>query len=202
MEDAGKRRHFTADEEGASAIEFALIAPVMLLLLLGTFEMTRAVSAQRQVASMAATVNRLVAGFNVLTAEQLKELNDNNRQPAVTPANLNAVVNASKAVLFPLSIDDERLQITIDRVDLIDGAGVIRWTYDWQTGQGTNSPDDEAADYTPTRNSVIRTRISYTHMPMFSTLLSGIGFDGYTLRGTGIGGGEGDPSTTIEFSDD
>jgi Flp pilus assembly protein TadG len=184
------------DERGASAVEFALIAPVMLILLLGTFEMTRAFSAQRKVVAMAATVNRLVAGFNVLTPEQLNNPEEN--RPGVTEADLEGVVNAAKAVLFPLDAADGLLEITIDRIDRQDDAGIIKWTYDWQTRQGTNSPASANADYVPTRNSVVRTRITYTHRPIFTDMVASFGIPGFSLQGTAIGGGEGDPTTNID----
>lgn len=49
------------DERGVAAIEFALIAPIMMVLLFGVWEYSRIVSADRRVTKIAGSVANLVA---------------------------------------------------------------------------------------------------------------------------------------------
>jgi Flp pilus assembly pilin Flp len=54
-------RRWRRDDRGVAAIEFALIAPIMMVLLFGVWEYSRIVSADRRVTKIAGSVANLVA---------------------------------------------------------------------------------------------------------------------------------------------
>jgi Flp pilus assembly protein TadG len=64
------RRRFAADQSGISAVEFALILPVMVLVYLGGFELTQALSVNRLVALTASTVTNVVSQYTTISASQ------------------------------------------------------------------------------------------------------------------------------------
>ncbi len=64
-------RTFSRDKDGVAAVEFALIAPVMLTLLLGVFEAGRAYSIYRHLANTTDRVGDLVARETSSTAAPL-----------------------------------------------------------------------------------------------------------------------------------
>ncbi|MGD0141664.1 MAG: TadE/TadG family type IV pilus assembly protein [Rhizomicrobium sp.] len=53
-----------------SAVEFALILPVMVLIYLGGFELTQALSIKRQVSLTASTVTNVVSQYTTISASQ------------------------------------------------------------------------------------------------------------------------------------
>jgi len=68
----GKR--FAGDGRGVSAIEFALIAPVLILLYLGMAELTLGMMASRRVSHLASTIGDLAAQSQTLTPENITDL--------------------------------------------------------------------------------------------------------------------------------
>jgi Flp pilus assembly protein TadG len=63
------RRGF-ADQRGMAAVEFALILPFMLLLYLGSVELTQGIIVDREVAMTADTVTNIVAQYTTISASQ------------------------------------------------------------------------------------------------------------------------------------
>lgn len=68
----GKR--FAQDGRGVSAIEFALVAPVLILLYLGMAELTLGMMASRRVSHLAATIGDLAAQSQTLTPDNITDL--------------------------------------------------------------------------------------------------------------------------------
>lgn len=63
-------RRFRRDRSGVSAIEFALIAPLMLTLYLGTYEVTQGLAMDRLVKLNASTITNLVAQYTTISASR------------------------------------------------------------------------------------------------------------------------------------
>lgn len=67
-----KRRGFLRARDGISIVEFALVAPVMILLFLGSIDVGRAVSASNRVSYVSATIGELVSqATDKLTPDQI-----------------------------------------------------------------------------------------------------------------------------------
>jgi Flp pilus assembly protein TadG len=190
-------RRFAQDQRAASAVEFALIAPILLMMLIGMFEITRALTVQRKLVEMAATVNRLVALTNILTQADLEQ-GANASERKVTAAGLSSAIVAATAVMFPYTAGRAELQVIVDRVDIDDEAGKIAWTYDWRENTGRIPTGTETVAFRPPQNGLLRTRVTYTHRTIFSPILSGVGLSEFTLRSTQMGGSEGTQDTVIE----
>jgi Flp pilus assembly protein TadG len=62
------------DRSGVAAIEFAMIAPIMLMLYMGTVEFSQALTADRRVAQMASTTADLVAQYDKVPAAQIANI--------------------------------------------------------------------------------------------------------------------------------
>lgn len=69
-------RRFGRCARGIAAIEFAFIAPVMLLMLLGTVEVTRAIAIDRRLSVVTATVADLVSREEQLTVPDITAIYD------------------------------------------------------------------------------------------------------------------------------
>ncbi|WP_171946397.1 TadE/TadG family type IV pilus assembly protein [Hyphomicrobium sp. CS1GBMeth3] len=69
-------RRFRRDARGVAALEFGLIAPILILMLIGAVEITRAVSIDRRLTVVTNTVADLVAREEELTADDVTAIYD------------------------------------------------------------------------------------------------------------------------------
>jgi Flp pilus assembly protein TadG len=142
------------DCRGVAASEFALILPVLILLLFGTAEIGNALVLDKKVTSAAQTAADLVA-----------------QQKSVSSADLANIFTAMDAILSPYGAS--AANYTIASV-VADEDGVV--SIDWQEHRGT-SVDVEEFDLPEgllsEDDSVIIALISYTYTPLFADLITG-----------------------------
>jgi Flp pilus assembly protein TadG len=112
-----KLRRFAADQGGVSAVEFAILLPLMLTMYLGGVEVSQAVSADRKTTLVAHTVGDLTAQvINVQT-------ND-----------VTNIFNAGTAVAFPFSSSNLAMTLTSVCINAAGTAATVGWS---QTQNGT-----------------------------------------------------------------
>lgn len=70
----GLFRRFAADRRGVSAVEFALIAPVMIVFYFGLSEFCQGYMAQKRMSHSAAAVADLVAQTDVVTTDEMADI--------------------------------------------------------------------------------------------------------------------------------
>lgn len=78
------RSSFIREKKGVAAVEFALIAPVIVLVFFGLIELCQGMNAKQRVESVASTTSDLVA-----------------QSTNMTPTAINNVFQAANAILFP-----------------------------------------------------------------------------------------------------
>lgn len=110
-------RGFIRDKRGISAVEFALCLPFLVLLYIGGYQLSDAISAHRKVTSVARTVADLTSQYT-----------------AVSDADLDIILNASQQILSPYQTRDAKL--TISQIK-ISAAGVS--TVDWSRGKNISA---------------------------------------------------------------
>jgi Flp pilus assembly protein TadG len=140
---------FMRDRRGVSAIEFAMIAPILLLIYVGVAETGNALTVYRRTSTVAATASDLTA--------QVK---------TVSTADLQDVVAASSSILTPY--DTAPLKIVISSVVADNNnQGKVAWSYaNKGTGRGVNSAYTIPAGLTEPGNSVIVAEITYAFTPL------------------------------------
>lgn len=148
-------------EDGVSAVEFALIAPVMILLMLGTFDLSQALDARGKITVLSRTVADFVTQSETITAGELSN-----------------IVAASRSIMFPYPHGDDQLTIQIESIERRpNGAVITDWSY--PPANGT----DRTSVHAPTENSVIRSEVTYQHPLKFSGfMLKIIGVESVTLN--------------------
>ncbi len=99
------------DTSGLAAIEFAIVAPVMLLAYLGGLELSEGISLKRMVALTAITVTNLVAQYTSISAS--KDMPD--------------ILNASTQVLAPHPANAATVVVTCISIDNT-GKATISWS--------------------------------------------------------------------------
>jgi Flp pilus assembly protein TadG len=118
---AGLRR-FADDKRGVSAIEFAMLLPLMITLYLGTVEISQGVAIDRKVTLTARTVADLASQSQTITNAQLQDL-----------------LKASAAVMTPYNDSDPtkpaKLGVTVTSLNIdAQGRATVTWS---QTLNGT-----------------------------------------------------------------
>jgi len=79
-----------------SAVEFALVLPVMALIYLGSFQLTQAIAIDRQVALTASTITNVVSQYTTISAsQQMPDILDASAQVLTPYSSSNATVVVS-----------------------------------------------------------------------------------------------------------
>ena len=99
------------DERGVSAVEFALIAPIMILLYCGLAELTLAMMAERRASHAASAVGDLIA-------QERGTISDNG---------ITQVLNVGKLVVSPFSAADLTMRISSVQADP-SGTPMVVWS--------------------------------------------------------------------------
>ncbi|HEY4856989.1 MAG TPA: TadE/TadG family type IV pilus assembly protein [Xanthobacteraceae bacterium] len=98
------------DQDGMSAVEFAMVLPLMLTLYLGAVEISQAVGVDRKVTLTSRTVADLASQSSSLASSDMQN-----------------ILNASSAVIAPY--DQSQLKVTVSEVNIDNnGNATIAWS--------------------------------------------------------------------------
>lgn len=151
---------FAQDSRGASAVEFAFIAPVLLFLYFGCFELTQALTAQRRVGIVAASIGDLVA-----------------QSPNVTDTYVSDAFTIGGIIIKPFPKNDLKMTVTSIVTDS-KGASKVAWSKasagNGMTPGAVVSPPAAVID---PGKSVIQSDVSYTYnSPLTFFIRQGVTF--------------------------
>jgi Flp pilus assembly protein TadG len=101
---------FRRGERGVAAVEFAFIAPIMLLLFVGTLELSSGISVNRKLSRLSSTLSDLVTQSQSLSCSEVDD-----------------IMKAASKVIFPY--DETKVKIILTGVN-IDAAGAakVEWS--------------------------------------------------------------------------
>jgi Flp pilus assembly protein TadG len=105
------RGKFISDQRGVSAVEFALILPVMVLIYLGGYEITQALAINRLVALTSGTVTNLVSQYTTISAS----------------TQMPDILNASEQVLTPYPSSNATVVVSSITIDN-SGKATVAWS--------------------------------------------------------------------------
>lgn len=142
-------------ERGAVAVEFALLAPFLILMHFGAVELIQAWGAHRRMAHVAAALADLTAQSRTVSA-----------------ADLNDILAAGAIMVAPYP--SETLGERIASISM-DSSGAVKppdWvaTRNWTAGGSPTVP----AGYLQPGESVIVAHVTYKHKSMFGLVLPGV----------------------------
>ncbi len=138
-------------EDGISAVEFAFIAPVMLIMYFGCIELSFMMTLDRKVTSAASTLGDLAA-----------------RSSTITNADLADIIQATRMIMQPNDITTARIRLTsiADRDN--DGVMLVDWSDGYNlTARTAGDEFTVPTDIVPDGGSVILAEIEYDYSSPF-----------------------------------
>ena len=149
-------RRFAADERGLSALEFALILPIMVGLYLGGVEVGDAFTIKRKVTNTASALADLVAQSRTVSANDIKNIFD-----------------VSEAMIVPY--EDDKLKMRISGIE-IDSKG--KATVKWSDARNHTAFAKNAAIAVPDGVNqkdtfLVLAEVHYDYKPTFGYVLTG-----------------------------
>jgi Flp pilus assembly protein TadG len=139
-------RRFGRDRRGVSAIEFAFIAPVMIVVYFSIAELCQAMLVERKVQHSASAIGDLVAQVQ-----------------STTPADLTDVYSAGSAIVSPFSTATMKIRVTSVVTDA-NGNATVAWSNAQNTScLATGSAVTLPANLVGPSQSVIMSEVQYTY---------------------------------------
>lgn len=150
----GWLRAILADRRAASAVEFALILPVMVVLLFGSIEIALLSHADRRVTQVTSAVADLVT-----------------RSANVTKGDVDGIFDISAALLRPFKTDSLEMRVTAAIVEP-NGSYRVRWSLGRDftpRKKDSEITDIKFADLAP-NETVVVAEAAYTYKPVAGVL--------------------------------
>ncbi len=148
-------RRLWRDCGGISAVEFALIAPVMIAILFGSVELSLALIADRKVTQTASTIADLVAQDDAISASEMAD-----------------IFTAASAIMQPY--DTAPLQMRISSIVMAPDETV---TVDWSEGKNMSARRSGSSATVPNgllqpNTSIIMAEVNYDYTPVLGNFLN------------------------------
>ncbi|MXN66427.1 pilus assembly protein [Stappia sp. GBMRC 2046] len=154
------RSKLAADRRGMAAVEFALVLPIMLLLLVGMTELYSAMTLDRKLSQTSSSVADLVA-----------------QEDEVTRTELLAIMDIAEAILDPYPEQGVQLVVAGVRMEE-ENQPEVTWSEglnisSWATG--APPPIELPAELIKTKGAfLVVTHGTYTYQPVFTNLFKDI----------------------------
>jgi Flp pilus assembly protein TadG len=145
------------DEQGVSAVEFALLAPVLIFIYFGLVEFCQGFMAEKRMTHVSSMVADLVS-----------------QEEAVSTSNIDDIFEIGALIMKPFP--DAPLQQRVSSVTLTSGVALV----DWSRGVGGMSARDEEStvtlppDLLEEGQSVIMAEAAYDYRSPIGKLLPGV----------------------------
>lgn len=150
------RKSFGSDRRGTATIEFAFIAPILILFYFAVVELSLLLEASRKVSTTTSVIGDLVA-----------------QTDKTTPQEISSILDAADAVMQPLPSGNMEIRVTAARMDL-NGDVEVTWSVArnmsaYACGAALAPPDQVL---TPGQ-SVIISEVGYDYQPPIGELVTG-----------------------------
>jgi Flp pilus assembly protein TadG len=167
-------KRFCADRQAVSAVEFALILPILILMLMGSFDVTRAIDAKNKSVLLSRTIADFVA-----------------QNSSVDTTQLTNIIAASKFVMEPYAVVFAGSGVPTGNVNttvLVESINKKPDNFYWRDWSypPASSTDKKLTETLPDI-STIRATVTYTHKLKFTSFLATrIGFSQVVLTSSTI----------------
>ncbi len=152
---ASFRNRFARDERGMSAVEFALVLPVLIIIYLGSVELNHALTVDRKLTSAGNSVGDLVA----------------QGADTITSAEMDDIFTAAKAIMQPYS--SSTLKIVVSSVKISkDGDEVQSSCAYHSTPRAEHSAMTVPAGVRVEGSTLVITEVQYEYIPTIGQIIT------------------------------
>lgn len=148
-------KRFKRDTRGIAAVEFALMAPVLLLVLMGVVELTNALSAKRKLMASVQSTADLIG-----------------QQTNVTANDLNLYLLGGQLAFAPFDTNKLKLGVASVRYDDTTGNPYVDWSKAYNGGVVLD-PELKAQGFGQPGESLIIVTGTYEYSPIASIIMPG-----------------------------
>lgn len=153
---SGRLSKLARDQRGVSAVEFALLLPLMVTLYLGTVEISQGISADRKVTLTTRTVADLIS--------QVSTINN---------AGMTDILNASSSVMSPYSTNGLKVTVTSVNIDA-NSKATVTWSDSLNgTPRSVGSTVTLPTALVVPNSSVIWSEVQYLYKPTVGYIITG-----------------------------
>lgn len=160
------------DRRGQSGIEFALLLPLMVLLIAATIDLGQALMIRRKINQIAAMTSDIIS-----------------QEDSWKSSDVMTVLKGGASTLSPFDATDLKIVISVLDFDA-SGAGTVDWSRGFQAralSAGTAWPDVISPDVVETGIQLVVTRVDYNVKSTLTGLLSSLtGIEIYSFTGVAI----------------
>ena len=160
-------RRLLREHRGVGAIEFAFVAPVLILLYVGSAEISVSMSINKKVARASSTIADLVS-----------------QNSCVKSSFLSGMPDVAKAIMTPYNESTPQIKVTEVKIDG-SGNATVRWSWD-QDGNApyaAASPVALPSDLIVNNTDIVRTEVTFLHHLMMPAV-SDLGINTLTMKKT------------------
>src|SRR5215467_13794165 len=147
---------FARDRRGVSAVEFAMLLPLMVTMYLGVVEVSRGVAIDRKVTLTTRTMGDLAS-----------------RVTSINNTDMSSLLNASAAVISPYDVNQVRVVLSAVNIDAT-GVAKVAWS---DTLHGSARTVGSTVTVPTALNvpntQLIWSEVSYNYAPTFGYVLTG-----------------------------
>lgn len=148
------RRRFRGDERAVSAVEFALILPVLIVLYLGGVELSHTISVDRKVTAVASAVGDLVA-----------------QASSIDNAEMNHIFTAATAIMAPYTVAP--LKMVVSSVEISSKGNKVLWSDGYHaSGRAVGSAVTLPAGVRIEGTTLIMSEVDYTYTPTLGQIFT------------------------------
>ena len=152
----GRLRRLTSDRTGVSAVEFALILPLMLTLYIGGIQISEALTISRKVTHVTSSLGDLVA-----------------QSKTISNSDMTNILNAAAAVMAPYSGDPLQIKVSGITIDT-NGKATVAWgdaRNDTALAKGATVTLPAAVNQA--NSFLVMTEVHYPYTPTIGYVLTG-----------------------------
>lgn len=149
-------RRFRQEQSGLSALEFALILPIMMLLFFGTVELGDGLTINRKVTHVTSSLGDLVT-----------------QSRTITNADMKNILDAAAAVMTPYPAGQLKIVVTGVSIDAT-GKATVAWSDARNaTALAKNTTVEVPAAMKTPNTFLVMAKVTYTFTPTIGYIMSG-----------------------------
>lgn len=149
-------RRFTRDKRGVSAVEFALLAPVMVGLYLSSVEISDAIGVNRKVTQTAGALDNVAS-----------------QATTITNSDMTDILNAAADVMTPYPTTTLKIVVSSVKIDSQGNAKVVWSDTRNGTARAVNSAVTIPSALAVANTYIVLSEVSYAYTPVVGRTITG-----------------------------